>query len=74
MPTESVLEIAACIVISALFAYLGGRAHQWYRLGLDRDRSFRDGYRHGYRAFFVMASRGFRPEYETRERERREQQ
>ena len=71
MPTDSVLEIAACIVISALIAYIGGRLHQWYRLGLDRDRSFRDGYRHGYRAFFVMASRGSRTDPGM---ERREQQ
>ncbi|GAA1628806.1 hypothetical protein [Actinoplanes couchii] len=58
MPTDNVTEIVACIMISALIAYLGGRIHQWYRLGLERDRSFRDGYQHGYRAFFVMASRG----------------
>ncbi|HWS38419.1 MAG TPA: hypothetical protein VN408_37495 [Actinoplanes sp.] len=60
MPTDSVPGIIACIVMSGLVAYLGGRIHQWYRLGLDRDRSFREGYRHGYRAFFVMASRGLR--------------
>jgi hypothetical protein len=57
MPTDSsTLQIIGCIVISALAAYAGGRFHQWYKLGLDRDRSFREGYRHGYQTLFPLVS------------------
>ncbi len=63
MPTDinTIFEIVFCIAIAASVAYLGGRFHQWYRLGTDRDQSFQEGYRHGYRAFFLLAVRDFRP-------------
>ncbi|WP_433793514.1 hypothetical protein [Actinoplanes sp. CA-252034] len=58
MPTDSsALQIIGCIAISALASYGGGRFHQWYKLGLDRDRSFREGYRHGYQTLFPLVSR-----------------
>jgi hypothetical protein len=59
MPTDNIsaVETIAYIVISALSAYGAGRIHQWYKHGLDRDRSFRDGYKHGYHALFPLASR-----------------
>jgi hypothetical protein len=57
MPTDSsTLQIIGCIVISAVASYAGGRFHQWYKLGLDRDRSFREGYRHGYQTLFPLVS------------------
>jgi hypothetical protein len=59
MPTvdNSVFQIIACILISVLVAYGGGRAHQWYKHSMDRDRSFREGYSHGYHALFSVAAR-----------------
>lgn len=59
MPTDisSAFEVIVHIVISALLAYGAGRIHQWYKHGLDRDRSFRDGYKHAYQALFPLASR-----------------
>ncbi|MFC4070768.1 hypothetical protein [Actinoplanes subglobosus] len=57
MPTDSsFLQIIGCIVISALASYVGGRFHQWYKRGLDRDRSFREGYRQGYQELFPLVS------------------
>jgi hypothetical protein len=57
MPTDSsALQIIGCIVISALTSYAGGRFHQWYKLGLDRDRSFQEGYKHGYQELFPLVS------------------
>jgi hypothetical protein len=63
MPTgdDSTFQIIACIVISILCAYGGGRIHQWYKHGMDRDRSFREGFNHGYHALFPHAARGPRP-------------
>jgi hypothetical protein len=62
MPTgdNSALQAIACIVILILCAYGGGRIHQWYKHGMDRDRSFRDGFSHGYHALFPIAARGVR--------------
>ncbi|GAA2685139.1 hypothetical protein [Actinoplanes palleronii] len=62
MPTgSSALQIVACIVISTVLAYVGGRVHQWYKHSLDRDRSFREGYKHAYQALFPLASRSRAP-------------
>lgn len=60
MPTESssALQIVTVVAPSALLAYFGGRFHQWYKHGMDRDHSFREGFRHGYQALFPVASRG----------------
>jgi hypothetical protein len=59
MPIDdsSIFQIIACILISVLFAYGGGRVHQWYKHSMDRDRSFREGYSHGYHALFPVAAR-----------------
>lgn len=58
MPIDSsTFQIIGCTVISALASYAGGRFHQWYKRGLDRDRSFREGYRHGYQTLFPLVSR-----------------
>ncbi|MEV6350482.1 hypothetical protein [Actinoplanes sp. NPDC051851] len=67
MPTgdTSAFQTIAIIAISALSAYSGGRFHQWYKHGLDRDRSFREGYTHGYRTLFPLASRSIHPTEST---------
>jgi hypothetical protein len=62
MPTvhDSTFQVIAYIVFSVLCAYGGGRIHQWYKHSMDRDRSFRDGYNHGYRTLFPLAARNTR--------------
>jgi hypothetical protein len=64
MPTgdSSAIQIIAYILVSVLCAYGGGRAHQWYKHSMDRDRSFREGYSHGYHALFSVAARNARAE------------
>ncbi|GAB2628748.1 hypothetical protein Aab01nite_21530 [Paractinoplanes abujensis] len=54
------LQIIAGVVLSMMSAYGGGRIHQWYMHGMDRDRAFREGYAHGYQALFHLAARGSR--------------
>ena len=54
------LQTIAWVVLSMLCAYGGGRLHQWYMHGMDRDRAFREGYAHGYQALFPLAARGSR--------------
>jgi hypothetical protein len=62
MPTaDSAFQITAYIAISVLCAYGVGRIHEWYKHSMDRDRSFREGYNHGYHALFPLAARGTRP-------------
>jgi hypothetical protein len=59
---NSVFQLIACILISVLGAYGGGRIHQWYKHSMDRDRSFREGYSHGYDSLFAVAARNTRPD------------
>jgi len=59
MPTgDSALQIIVYTVISVLCAYGVGRIHEWYKHSMDRDRSFREGYNHGYHTLFPFATRG----------------
>jgi hypothetical protein len=58
---DSVLHIVVYGAISIWCAYGIGRVHQWYRHSMERDRSFREGYNHGYRALFPLAARDGRP-------------
>ncbi|GAA0535772.1 hypothetical protein GCM10010172_16320 [Paractinoplanes ferrugineus] len=51
------LEAIACMLLGVLCAYGCGRIHQWYKHSLERDRSFREGYSHGYHALFAYAAR-----------------
>jgi hypothetical protein len=64
MPTgdDSAIQIIAYILVAVLCAYGGGRIHQWYKHCMDRDRSFREGYSHGYHALFAVAARNARSE------------
>lgn len=63
MPTVEahILPIIAYMLISMLCAYYSGRVHQWYMHSMDRDRSFREGYNHGYHALFPVAARSAPP-------------
>jgi len=52
------------ILLSALFAsagYAGGRIHQWYRMGWERDEAYRDGYDTATRSVFSLAARVISP-------------
>jgi hypothetical protein len=62
MPTDSsVFQIIVYIVISVSAAYGVGRIHEWYKHSIDRDKSFREGYNHGYHALFPLVARGTWP-------------
>jgi hypothetical protein len=51
------MQIIVYVLIAVLCAYGGGRIHGWYRHSMERDRSFREGYSHGYQALFALAAR-----------------
>lgn len=50
-------QITFAIMLVVVVAYASGRAHQWYRHGLDRDQAFREGYNHASHALFHLAIR-----------------
>ena len=54
---DSILHIVGYGAIAIWCAYGIGRVHQWYRHSMERDRSFREGYNHGYQALFPLAAR-----------------
>jgi hypothetical protein len=53
---EHASQILVCALVAVLCAYYGGRVHEWYLTCMDRDRSFREGYNHGYRALFARVA------------------
>jgi hypothetical protein len=63
MPSDksAAFEVIVYVVIAVLCAYGGGRIHQWYKHSMDRDVAFREGYNHGYRMLFQLATRRTRP-------------
>jgi hypothetical protein len=61
---NAAFQVIGYVVISVLCAYSGGRVHQWYKHSMDRDGAFREGYNHGYRMLFQLATRRSRPEPE----------
>ena len=56
-PGNSTLLISLLIAFLACAGYAGGRLHQWYRAGHDRDEAYRDGYDTATRSVFSMAAR-----------------
>jgi hypothetical protein len=56
-PGNSTLLISLLIAFLACAGYAGGRLHQWYRTGHDRDEAYRDGYDTATRSVFSMAAR-----------------
>jgi hypothetical protein len=56
-PGNSTLTISLLIAFLACAGYAGGRLHQWYRTGQDRDEAYRDGYDTATRSVFSMAAR-----------------
>lgn len=56
-PDSNLFTIIFGIVLLMSTMYAGGRVHQWYRQGADRDEAFRDGYDRATRSLFSLATR-----------------
>jgi hypothetical protein len=60
-PGNSSLLLTLLAALIASTGYAGGRIHQWYRMGRDRDEAFRDGYDTATRSVFSLAARVISP-------------
>jgi hypothetical protein len=60
-PGNSIVLILLLAAFLACTGYAGGRLHQWYRMGQDRDEAYRDGYDTATRSVFSMAARIISP-------------
>jgi hypothetical protein len=60
-PGNSPLILTLLAAFIACTGYAGGRLHQWYRMGRDRDDAFRDGYDTATRSVFTLAARAISP-------------
>lgn len=54
------LVILLALVVAAA-GYAGGRLHQWWRAGRDRDQAYQDGYDTATRSVFSLAARAVGP-------------
>lgn len=45
------------VVMLLVFCYVGGRVHQFYRQGLEREEAYRDGYNTATKSLFSIAAR-----------------
>jgi hypothetical protein len=61
VPGNSPLILTLLALFLASTGYAGGRLHQWYRMGHDRDEAFRDGYDTATRSVFTLAARAISP-------------
>ncbi|HEV7964248.1 MAG TPA: hypothetical protein VGP57_17035 [Actinoplanes sp.] len=60
-PGNSTLLLTLLAAFFACVGYAGGRLHQWYRMGRDRDEAYRDGYDTATRSVFSLAARVISP-------------
>ena len=60
-PGNSSLLLTLLAAFIASTGYAGGRLHQWYRMGRDRDEAYRDGYDTATRSVFSLAARVISP-------------
>src|SRR3954471_22476114 len=60
-PGNSTVLLTLLAAFIACTGYAGGRLHQWYRMGRDRDEAFRDGYDTATRSVFSLAARVISP-------------
>jgi hypothetical protein len=65
-PGNSTLVLTLLAAFIASTGYAGGRLHQWYRMGRDRDEAYRDGYDTATRSVFSMAARVISPRWAER--------
>lgn len=56
-PGNSVLLLTLLALLLSCTGYAAGRLHQWYRMGLDRDEAYREGYDTATRSVFSLAAR-----------------
>lgn len=56
-PDSNIFTVLFGIILLMSTMYAGGRVHQWYRQGADRDDAFRDGYDRATRSLFSLATR-----------------
>src|ERR1700759_2012117 len=54
-----ILTLIALVV--AVTGYAGGRLHQWWRTGRDRDEAYREGYDTATRSVFSLPARAIGP-------------
>lgn len=52
----TVAPVLAVVMVASL-CYAGGRIHQFYRQGMDRDLAFRQGYNEATKSLFSLATR-----------------
>lgn len=55
--THQTVALAVTVLMLGLLCYAGGRVHQYFKQGLDRDLAFRDGYNLATRSLFALATR-----------------
>jgi hypothetical protein len=60
-PGNSTVLLTLLAAFIACTGYAGGRLHQWYRMGRDRDEAYRDGYDTATRSVFSLAARVISP-------------
>jgi hypothetical protein len=60
-PGDSSLLLILLAAFIGCTGYAGGRLHQWYRMGRDRDEAYRDGYDTATRSVFSLAARVISP-------------
>lgn len=55
-PDDAIAALIAIVMISVL-CYVGGRVHQYFLQGVQRDHAFREGYNTATKALFSLATR-----------------
>lgn len=56
-PGSSLLSGGLGLLLLVILCYVGGRLHQWYKYGLDREEAYRDGYDTATKSLFSLATR-----------------
>jgi hypothetical protein len=59
-PANHYLTTLLSLALVCSACYAGGRLHQWYRQGFERDDAFRTGYDQASHTLFAIATRAFR--------------
>jgi hypothetical protein len=56
-PSSTALQVAFAVALVVFTAYAGGRVHQWYRHGFEREEAFREGYDQASHGLFKLVTR-----------------
>ena len=59
-PANHYLTTLLSLALVCSACYAGGRLHQWYRQGYERDDAYRTGYDQASHTLFAIATRAFR--------------